>query len=90
VNSADLPFSCTVARWQDCRTLVLYQYPIMSNWSAKKVQDGSIRVLTGMLLMRNAADPSNLVNKMVIIVFVVYYVMLQASWWHNGLYIENI
>ncbi len=32
-----------------------------------------------MLLMRNAADPSNLVNKMVIIVFVVYYVMLQAS-----------
>jgi hypothetical protein len=51
----------------------------MSNQSAKEIQDGSIRVLTGMLPMRDTADPSNLVNIMVIIGFVVDYFYIASK-----------
>ncbi len=50
----------------------------MSNHSAKDIQADAIRVLTGMLPMLNAADPSDQANIMVTLVIVVYYVKLQA------------
>jgi hypothetical protein len=51
----------------------------MSNRSVKEIQDEAIRGLTGMLPMLDAADPSVRANIMAVIVFVVYYVKLQAS-----------